>query len=87
MFLPAKNVLRNAFSKDAQISETDFVVLAFFVRFVVFETWSIMYSTFIVNWSGNLIQKYKPENQLARGIQFKSIQGLGVEPPVGVGDV
>ena len=64
-----------------------FEFLSFFVRFVVFEIWSILYSTFIVNWSGNLIQKYKPENQLARGIQFKSIQGLGAEPPVGVCEV
>ena len=61
-----------------------FEFLEFFVQFVVFEIWSIMYSTTILNWSGNLIQKYKPENQSGRWIQFKSIQGLGVEPPVGV---
>ena len=35
-----------------------------------------------LNWSGNLIQKYKPMNQLARRIQFKTIQGLGLESPV-----
>ena len=50
-----------------------------------------MYSTFVVNWGlreifepENLIQKRKPvipENQLARRIQSKIIQGLGAEPP------
>ena len=68
LFLPTKNVnKKNTVSKNAYFSETDIWV---FVRFVIFEIWSILYSTFIVNWSGNLIQKYKPENQLARGIQF-----------------
>ena len=64
------------------------------MRLRVFKIWSILYSTFVVNWGHifepeNLIQKRKPvipENQLARGILSKIIRGLGVEPLVeGVG--
>ena len=84
VFYRPKVFEKNAVSKDAQCFETDFWVLEFFVRFVVSNILSILYSTIIVNWSGNLIQKSKPENQLGRGIQFKSIHGLGAEPPVGV---
>ena len=36
--------------KDAQCSETDFLVNEFFLlRFLFFETWSILYSTFLVD--------------------------------------
>ena len=39
--------------KDAQCSEMYFFVLEFiFVPISVFEKWSILYSTFQVNWSG-----------------------------------
>ena len=68
-----------------------FELMSFFVRLLVFEIWSILYSTFVVNWGlgeifepENLIQKRKSvisENQLARGIQSKSTRGVGAKPP------
>ena len=58
-------------------------LMSFFVRFLVFEIWSILYSTFVVNIRfepENLNQKRKPvipENQLDTEIQTKRIRCLG----------
>ena len=82
MFLPTKNVKKEIQSqKMSNVLKRIFEV---FARFVVFEIWSIIYSTFIVNWSGNLIQKYKAENQLARGDSIQKHPGPGGGTPVGV---
>ena len=59
---------------------------------LVFGIWSILYSTVFNSELGifkpeNLIQKRKPvipENQLAKGIQSKSIGGLETQPRQGV---
>ena len=42
--------------KDAQCSEMDFSVYLTILRILVFETWSILYSTFVVNWGIRWIQ-------------------------------
>ena len=36
--------------KDAQCSQTDFLVIEFFLRFLIFEIWSFLYWTLVVNW-------------------------------------
>ena len=47
-------------SEDAQYSETGFISSwFFFFRFLVFEIRSILYSTFVVNWSGTWINSGK----------------------------
>ena len=64
--------------------------MSFFFQFLlVFEKWSILYST-VLNWdlrtrepNSETLNSYTRDNQLARGIQFKRIQGLETEPSVG----
>ena len=84
MFLPQKmrNVLKWIFEFMSFICAIfSFWVMVGFVFYLRNElgTWKIFDPE-------NLIQKHKPaiaENQLARGIQSKSIRGLGAETPVG----
>ena len=48
-FLQTRNGKKNIVSKDAQYSEIYFSVHEFFfVRFLVFEIWSIFYFTFVM---------------------------------------
>ena len=54
--------LKKIIPKDAQCSDTDsWAHVFFFVRFLVFELWLILYSTFVVNWG----DKYfcKPDSE------------------------
>ena len=51
----------------------------FLLRFLIFEIWSILYSTFIVNWSEIFFRTrfrnanhWYPDNELARGFNSKS---------------
>ena len=53
--------------KDAQCSETDFLVQEFFLRLLVFEIWSMLYSTFVVNWSGT--QTNSEKQIMLRGLR------------------
>ena len=82
---------KNVNPKDAQCSETDFLVYEFFlVRILIFEIWLILLSTFVVcvgmyrcetyEIFTNLIQKrlpLKPDNQLARGIESLNPKAIG----------
>ena len=46
----SKKAKKNVVLEDAQCSETDFWMLWTVVSFLIFEIWSILYSSFVVNW-------------------------------------
>ena len=63
------------------VLKRDFIVHKFVFRYLVCKIWSILYSTFCEPISETLTSD--ADNQLARGIQFKSIRLMRAEPSVG----
>ena len=67
------------YKKGAKCAETNEKLIFRFLRFLFFEIWSILYSTFVVNWSGT----YRQINHffMLGGLRSQVPGAFGFNPP------